>query len=561
MKLSDISIRTRTLAFSVVLAVTILAVGGLALQRMSVLNTAATIIRTDTLASLIAVDHLTVLVQDYRLTEGQQLDAPNADDVKASGDQLHALATEITAARQQLQPLIHPGSESERMARFDALWSTYHGDHDGLSALSANAGPDAVAAYFWGTMQTLYNKTQEILAAEMRATQERGNGVAQHANTTYIYARWLTGFALLVSLTLTAIVGLLLHRSVAVPLTVMSRTMRRLADRELDIKIGWLDRRDEIGTMAASLAVFRDSLVNEAELSASQAAEQKARVDHARRLRDLISAFECKVGDQVQTLTSASEHMISLAKNMSSSAEQTGQRADSVADAAVEASGSVQTVAAAAEELSQSICEISRQVAQSARISANGAEQARRSEEIVRDLAGSAQKIGDIVGLISNIASQTNLLALHATIEAARAGEAGRGFAVVASEVKGLAAQTARATDEIVGRIEEVRTATSGAIDAIGSISSIMNEVSLIATTLAAAVEQQGAATAEIARNVQQTASSTQTVTVHIGEVSHTANDTGDAAKHVLRAAGDVSQRTAVISKEVGTFLTDVRAA
>ena len=128
------------------------------------------------------------------------------------------------------------------------------------------------------------------------------------------------------------------------------------------------------------------------------------------------------------------------------------------------------------------------------------------------ELSGAASRIGDVVKLITAIAEQTNLLALNATIEAARAGEAGRGFAVVAQEVKALAAQTAKATDEIGTQIGAMQTATQDSVAAIKEIGGTIGRIASIATTIAAAVEEQGAATQEIARNVHQAAKGTAEV-------------------------------------------------
>src|ERR1017187_8854450 len=167
----------------------------------------------------------------------------------------------------------------------------------------------------------------------------------------------------------------------------------------------------------------------------------------------------------------------------------------------------------------------------------------------VAKLGSSSAEIGKVVEVITSIAQQTNLLALNATIEAARAGEAGKGFAVVANEVKELAKQTAKATEEIKGKIKVIQENTAGAVSAIGGIREVIGKISHISTTIATAVEEQSATTGEMARNVSEAARGASTIASNISGVAQAARDTAtnvgeaqQAAQHLASMANDLHE-------------------
>jgi methyl-accepting chemotaxis protein len=286
-----------------------------------------------------------------------------------------------------------------------------------------------------------------------------------------------------------------------------------------------------------------------------------AKQDQRTAMQNLAHNFEAAVGEIINTVSSASTELEASAGSLTKTAEMTERLSAAVASASVEASANVQSVASATEEMTSSVNEIGRQVSESAAIADEAVHQAERTDVGISELSRAAERIGDVLKLITSIAGQTNLLALNATIEAARAGDAGRGFAVVASEVKALAAQTAKATDDIGLQIVGIQTATQASVAAIKQISGTIRRISEIGTTIAAAVEEQNAATREISRNVQEVAGGTAKVATNISEVSRGASETGTASSQVLSSAQSLSSESNRLKLEVGKFLDTVRAA
>jgi len=273
----------------------------------------------------------------------------------------------------------------------------------------------------------------------------------------------------------------------------------------------------------------------------------------------LAESFENEVRTMARGVATDCASLGDKADTMSRTAEDARRESATVSDASQQAAYNVETVAAAAEELTASISEISRQVASSATMARNTAEEASSANATLESLVAAAQKIGDVVKLINGIASQTNLLALNATIEAARAGEAGKGFAVVASEVKGLANQTASATEEIGSQVLQMQEVTRDSVAAIQRVIAVIGEIDTNAAAIAAAVEEQGAATKEISRNVQQAASSTQQVTSSIVTVATAADNAGRDAGEMLIRMRKLSQEAGALDERVEVFLQKIR--
>ena len=359
---------------------------------------------------------------------------------------------------------------------------------------------------------------------------------------------------------ISAIVVYVVTRMTVRPLRHMTSNMTAMAGGDRDVSIPETERRDELGDMAKSLLVFKDTTAKVERMKAEQQDDvNRATAEQRQVINRITAGFEQRIVCIVSGLDAASSDMSEASNELLKAAHATGEEAVAVSNSSEQASVNVEAVAAGAEELAASLCEISRQVSTASVVARQAVEKANRTNELVEGLAKAASTIDDIVNLISNIAGQTNLLALNATIEAARAGEAGKGFAVVANEVKGLATQTGKATGDIRAQINEVQSATTQAVTAIREITDVIVQIDGLATAMAVAVEEQNAATHEISRNIHQASMGTQIVSNTIRQVSDEATRTGVVADVVASTAVGLHDRASDMRQEVENFLALMR--
>jgi methyl-accepting chemotaxis protein len=280
-------------------------------------------------------------------------------------------------------------------------------------------------------------------------------------------------------------------------------------------------------------------------------------VDGVNNTLDTVVAPLKAAAETATALASSSEELSAVSQQMSANAEETATQSNVVSAAAEQVTKNLQTVATATEEMSASIKEISKSAVESAKVATSAVKTAETTNATVAKLGESSAEIGQVIKVITSIAQQTNLLALNATIEAARAGEAGKGFAVVANEVKELAKETAKATEDIGRKIDAIQGDTKGAVEAIGQITTVINQLNDISNTIASSVEEQTATTNEITRNVQEGAKGASQVAENIVSVAQAAKSTTQGANDTQTAAGELTRMAAELQKVVSRFRFD----
>ncbi|WP_337266487.1 HAMP domain-containing methyl-accepting chemotaxis protein [Oryzifoliimicrobium ureilyticus] len=548
------------------------------------------VIADNRVPAFILIGQLNADLGDVRVAQGAVLDAP-ADKLDRFKAELAQALASVEDRMKKYESLLVDEADRQALSNFKKQWTDVVTRWKEIEKLQVEGKTEASKALFFGPALKDYNEAGDALQGAVddiaMDTSNESASAKDYADRTSTIAYVSLATALIIGL-----VSLLLsNRLLALPLTLLSGTMKKLAEGDLSVDIPYGSRRNEIGDMAKSMEVFREAATANRRLEAEAlenrekaeaeriATQQRIEAEAAERLQaatsglakglqrlasgDLSFRLEEAFAPDFEALRHDFNQSVSQLSDALSAVTRTALTIETgtkeIAVGADDLSRRTERQAASLEETAAAVTQITSQIANSAKrtelalqTAANANKAAADSSLVVADaenamhgIETSSHQITGIISAIDEIAFQTNLLALNAGVEAARAGEAGKGFAVVAQEVRELAQRSSNAAREIrqliansTAQVENGVNLVRNAGSALNMIVGFIGEINAHTQAIAASAQEQSSGLKEINQAVNEMDQSTQQNAAMVEQSNAAANTLAQEADRLRELIG-----------------------
>ncbi|MCX8021612.1 MAG: methyl-accepting chemotaxis protein [Syntrophorhabdaceae bacterium] len=455
-------------------------------------------------------------------------------------NQIMSLRQQYKEALSTLEKLEESGTGKNIIQQFkEAVAKGAEVNNKIMSLVESGEKEEAQYLYAKETTETtkrLMDELNKLMDYEQKALFDRAQNLYNVNNRLFLISMIIGALSVITAIFL----SIKITKNIKAPIAKAAEQMSLMAEGDFSFSISKnaIARKDELGDIARAM----DTLNN--------------------NLKKIVNG----IVDGIHSLTSSATQLSAIAEEMSRTAENSSEKANSVATAS--------------EEMSQTVIDIAKNTAGIADTAKNALETAQDGNKIVeksvnevkniaetvnetagfvKSLGRRSMEIGDIVNTINDIADQTNLLALNAAIEAARAGEQGRGFAVVADEVRKLAERTAQATAEIGGMIKAIQEEVNKAVDIMGNATEKVNIGVDLTSKAGDALKDIVKVSDNLQLMIQQIASATEQMSASAEQISREIVDIANAGKETTQSSQETAQSAVSLSRLATSLQESIR--
>ena len=595
-------------AFGSLLLLT-MALGGLAIVKMSDINDASTVIAENWLPSVDVVNRINTSTSDLRILQYLHVASLDEAEMRAVEGEVETLLTSLNQQRATYEALISSPEERAIYDQFSDKFKQYLSAHERMLALSRqNLNELAVAAL--NEARDLYNDFSTDMLDLVNMNKAGGEAASATASADYESARTIVlsmiAFALLLGVAIAVLVSRSILKQLGGEPDYTVSIIREIAIGNLSVEVATAkgDTTSLLANAKAMIANLKGAAGVADQIAAGDLSAQpkplsdkdtlgislKQMVENLRQsasVADKIAAGDLTVEPKplsdkdtlgialqsmVQRLRGIISDALSAAHHVSSGSRQLSASSEELSQGATEQASSTEEASSSMEEMASNIKQNADNANQTETIARQSAKDAEASGEAVGKAVKAMETIAEKILIVQEIARQTDLLALNAAVEAARAGEHGRGFAVVASEVRKLAERSQAAAQQISGLSGDTVKAAQQAGDMLTKLVPDIQKTAELVSEISNASREQNAGAAQINLAIQQLDKVTQQNTSAAEEMASTSEELASQAEQLQHAIayfrldqthseGSASRKPAAGMKKTGHAVNDMHEA